>query len=32
MVDDDAIDKSATVVLLNEQGVILDKKPTLVGG
>jgi hypothetical protein len=32
MVDDDAIDKSATIVLMNEQGVILDKKPTLVGG
>jgi len=32
MVDDDALDKSATIVLMNEQGVILDKKPTLVGG
>ena len=32
MVDDDALGKSATIVLMNEDGVILDKKPTLVGG
>ncbi len=32
MADDDAEAKSATIVLLNEQGVILDKKPTVVGG
>ena len=32
MVDEDAENKSATLVLMNEQGVILDKKPTLVGG
>jgi hypothetical protein len=32
MADDDAQAGSATIVLMDEQGIILDKKPTLVGG
>lgn len=32
MVDDSAEAQAATVVLLDENGVILDKKPTTVGG
>jgi hypothetical protein len=32
MVDDDAEHQAATIVLLDENGIILDKKPTTVGG
>ena len=32
MVDDEAEHQAATIVLLDENGIILDKKPTTVGG
>ncbi|MCB0520334.1 MAG: BREX-1 system phosphatase PglZ type B [Lewinellaceae bacterium] len=32
MVDDDAEGQSATLVLMDEQGTILNKRPTVVGG